>query len=82
MGLSVGKDRAAFAGGDLLVGIEAEDGQIAEAADAAPVEFGTNCFACVFDDGQIVSLGEIAESIACRRGRRRCERPGWRGCAA
>ena len=63
MGLSVGKDCAAFAGGDLLVGVEAEDGEIAEAANAALVEFCTNGFAGVLDDREIVSLGEIAESM-------------------
>jgi hypothetical protein len=43
---------AAFAGGDLLVGIKAEDGEIAETAHAAMVEFGADGLAGVFDEGE------------------------------
>ncbi len=63
MGSSVGKNGAAFAGGDLLVGVEAEDGEIAEATNAALMEFGTDGFAGILDDHEIVVCGEVAESV-------------------
>ena len=44
-----GQHGAALAGGHLLIGIEAEDGQIAEAADATPVEVRADGLAGVFD---------------------------------
>lgn len=44
------EDRAAFAGCDLLVGVETEDGQIAEGAHGAAVECGADGLACIFED--------------------------------
>ena len=58
--LGVGQNGAPFAGGDLFVGIEAEDGEIAEGADAALMDFGADGFAGVFEDYEILSVGEVA----------------------
>ncbi len=62
MGLGVGQDGSALAGGDLLVGVEAEDGEIAEGANATLMKFSADGFAGVFDDHQIVSRGEVAQN--------------------
>ena len=63
VGLGVGEYCAAFSGGDLFVGIEAEDREIAEGADAALVDFGTDGFAGVLDDDESMVRGEFAESV-------------------
>ncbi len=59
--LRVRQDGAAFAGGELLVGVEAEDGEVAEGADAALMKFSTDRFAGVFNDDKVVARGKGAE---------------------
>ena len=63
-GVVVGDDHAAFAGGDLLVGVEGEDAGPAEASRSARSP-GATCppkpFAGVFDQDQLVLLGELLE---------------------
>ncbi len=54
--------RAALAGGHLLVGIEAENSEIAEAAGEAPVEARADGFACILDQSQID--GDRARSLS------------------
>ena len=49
---------AAFAGGELLVGIKAEDGQVAKAAGALALELGADGLAGVLDHDQIMAAGE------------------------
>ena len=61
VGLGVGENGAAFAGGDLLVGIEAEYGEIAEAAGAVVLDFRPDGFGGVFNDGKVVVCGQIAK---------------------
>jgi len=62
-----GQHRAAFAGSDLLVGIEAEDGERAECAHAARIrgftELRADRFAGVFHDDQIVPAGDRLECV-------------------
>ena len=61
----VGDDHPAFAGGDLLVGVEAEDAGAAEGADgslaAGDGDASAEAFAGVFDEHQLVLLGELFE---------------------
>ena len=66
MGEGMGQDGAAFTGGDLLVGIEAEDGEIAKDADASLMKFGADRFAGVFDDYEVVPGGEVAKAMHVR----------------
>lgn len=54
----VGDDHAAFAGGDLFVGVEAEDSAEAEGADLAFSGCAAEAFAAVFDEGEVVFFGE------------------------
>ena len=56
-----GEDGSTFTGGDLLVGIEAEDGQVAEGADTLLMKFGADGFAGVFNDHKVVARGKGAE---------------------
>ena len=55
--------RAALARRDLLVGIEAEDGQIAEAAGAAQVEARADGLAGVFNQRETVPARNDPERI-------------------
>lgn len=66
MGEGMGQNGAAFTGGDLLVGIEAEDGEIAKSADASLMKFGTDRFAGVFNDYEVVPGGEVAKAMHVR----------------
>ncbi len=63
MGLGVGQDCPAFAGGDLLVGVKTKDREIAESADAALIKLGADGFAGVFDDDEIVACGESTKCM-------------------
>ena len=54
---------AAFAGSELLVGIEAKDGQIAEAAGALVFELRADGLACILDHGQVVAAGDAQERV-------------------
>jgi len=67
VGRIVGQDCAALAGGYLLVGIEAEDGEMAEAADAARIrrlaEFCADGLAGVFNEEKFVAGREGLECI-------------------
>ncbi len=54
MGGIVSKHCAAFAGGDLLVGIKAKDSEVAEAAYAFAVELRADCFAGVFNQQRLL----------------------------
>src|SRR4051812_49743914 len=51
----VSDDHPAFAGSDLLVGIEAEHASAPEAADGPLARVATEAFAAVFDERQLVS---------------------------
>src|ERR1019366_9043594 len=59
---AAGDDHAAFAGGDLLVGVEGEDGDVAKPADgtcaASGVDGSAEGFAGVFDERKVVALGD------------------------
>ena len=61
----MGEYCAAFAGGDLFVWIEAEDGKVAEAANAAGIgrrsEFSTDGLAGVLDEEEVMAGGEGLE---------------------
>ncbi len=59
----VGDDHAALAGGDLLVGIEAEDTRVAEAAGHAALVICAERFAGVLDHTQLVLSGDCADAI-------------------
>ncbi len=59
----VGDDHAAFAGGDLLVGIEAEDAAAAEGSDFAFFVAAAEAFAGVFDEGDFVAGCELGEIV-------------------
>ena len=65
-------NHAAFAGGDLLVGVEGEDPGVAEGADPAAANFRADGLASVFNDAQVVTVcnfkqgrnvGGTAESV-------------------
>src|ERR1039458_562174 len=66
----MGQHGAAFAGGELLVGIEAEDGEVAEAACAAEIglvsKLGTDGLAGVFNEDQVVAAGDGLKSVHFR----------------
>jgi len=57
----VGDDHAAFAGGDLFIGVEAEDASAAEGADHAFAGASAEAFAGIFDEDDLVFLGELFE---------------------
>ena len=59
----VGEDGAAFTGGELLVGIETEDGQVAEAAGKAALKLGADGFTCVFNEREVVAAGDGLERV-------------------
>jgi len=59
----IGDDHASFAGGDLLVGIEAKDTGGAEGAGSAAVEGGAEGFAAIFDEGDAVTIGDAFVGI-------------------
>jgi len=62
VGLGVGQNSSPFAGGDLLIGVEAKDGEVPEGADAALLKFGADGFAGIFEDDETMTRGESAES--------------------
>ncbi len=55
----VGEDHAAFAGGDLFIGVESEDAGAPEGADGAFAGASAEAFAGVFDEDEFVFLGEL-----------------------
>jgi len=68
----IGEDHAAFAGGDELVGVKAEDADVAQAATAFPLGdwsapageiFGPVDLGGVFDDLEIVFFGEFQDRV-------------------
>ena len=59
----VGGERAAFASGDLLVGIEGERTAVSNASDAAAIDGGAYRFAGVFDDSQPMTLRQRHDAI-------------------
>ena len=72
------RDHPALAGGQLLVGVEAEDRRVAAAADRGAVGVhGAERLAGVLDDRQ----AEALERRAGRPGSRRCGPAGARSCA-
>jgi len=60
--LGAGQDGSALSGGDLLVGIEAEDSEIAEGANTTLMKVSADGFAGVFDDHQVMARGKVAKS--------------------
>lgn len=60
--LGVSENGAAFSGRDLLVGVKAEDGEIAETPDATLIEFGADGFAGIFENDELMAIRELAES--------------------
>ena len=54
-------ENAAFTGGDLLVGVEAEDASVTVAADGAVGDGGPQSFAGVFDEEEGVTLADGSE---------------------
>ena len=63
MSAVVSQHCAAFAGGELLVGIEAKYCHIAKAAGAVVVEFGADGLTGVFNEDKAVTAGEITERV-------------------
>ena len=59
----VGDDHATFAGGDLFIGVEAEDASAAEGADHAFAGASAEAFAGIFDEDDLVFLGELEEGV-------------------
>jgi len=59
----VGQDGSAFACGDLLVGIEAKDGKVAEGSGWTGVELCADGFASVLKDEQGVAAGDGLECV-------------------
>jgi len=59
----VGDDHAAFAGGDLFIGVEAEDADAAEGADLAAFVGTAEAFAGVFDEGDFVAGGDGGDFV-------------------
>ena len=67
-GFVVGDDRAAFAvGADILRGIEAEDGGIAETADAPAAVFGAVRLGGVFEDSDSARRGDFTDGVHISR---------------
>ncbi len=58
---------AAFAGGDLLVRVEAEYSERAEAAHRLPVEPRAHGLACILDQREVVAAGDRSQRIHLRR---------------
>src|SRR6185437_3026377 len=62
-----GDDHPAFAGRDLLIGVEGEDGSVPERANFAASVGCADGFTCVFDDEEMVAAGNIHDG--CHFGR-------------
>jgi hypothetical protein len=60
--LGVRENGAAFSGSDLLVGVKAEDGEIAETPHPTLIEFGADGFAGIFENDELMAIRELAES--------------------
>ena len=60
-------DGAALDGGHVLVGMEAEAHQVAEAADAPPAPGGTDGVCRVLDDAQPVPRGDVVQPLHVHR---------------
>src|SRR5262245_13455787 len=60
-------DHTSFAGGDLLIWIEAEHRGIAERSDATPFVFRAKRLASVLDDEEAVAAGDRHHGIHVRR---------------
>src|SRR5882757_10232254 len=58
-----GYEDAAFAGGDLFVGIEGERGGVAEGSNFFPAHFGAQGFAGVFDYSEFVAAGNLTDGV-------------------
>ena len=57
----------AFGGGEVLVGLETEGNEIAEAADALAFPHGTDGLRRIFHHAQIVALGDVIQPVPVHR---------------
>ena len=79
--VGIGGDHAGIARGtEILGGIKAEGGDMAERAGFHAMALGTPGLGCVFDQLETVFLGEARQRHPRRRIGRRGERGGWRVC--
>src|SRR6266571_2982485 len=62
-----GADHSPFAGGDVLVGVEGEDGDRVEGADLVPLVFGADRVGRVLDDRQVEFFCQGADRVHVAR---------------
>src|SRR6185437_15754400 len=79
---AVGCKNSAFSGGDLLVRVESQNGDMSEGSGFAGAEFGAQRLAGVFDQIKSAAVGKVAQSCRVHRaaeGVNGDNRPGPRG---
>ena len=77
----VGGDHAAFAGGDVLHRMKAEDRHVRQAADPAASVLGAQRMAGIFDHDQPMALREFENRHPDRQDGRHSPRAEWPGFA-